>query len=533
MGEIFFKSTDSSSDGNSSYYSDYITHLSRNGLPVSEKFISKEEFINDLYAERWGLSNSSTRSNSVSLMPLYDLRLEFAHTSLLLKVFKFWAMTGSPSTAGTRIGAICKIISNQGEVILSDIVFLKSIYSVLTIANKKNLNHLFRALYETFKKKEYKEQRKWALNNLDPERVNPHDPVNGAYSDYQFNQIMDKSNVELEQSKEAWFKEGTDKRFLKYSRCVFSLLSLITSRRMSQFVQCKVVDIQPYSDHSSSQKVDDNLLEIRFFKAKTSKSGFRGKPEKSRFLLSQYFSKVVLIYLQDLKRHIKGICFDFEVQFDDIDWKSFPLFPSIDSIRSANDLVSPSLHSDRLHKVFRKHGSELFSIARVRHTTITRGMEAGLTNIELSRLTGVTTAATRNYKDLTPESRNLINQRFCKNELLLKSFSWTLREYKEKFERTCTDELGQELGGIKNDTGCKSCAKQLGAPLGCYTCASESFIPFLEGDHHTQLVKAQAKKYFLETMGANKHQLFEIDFIIKKIEQVIQKQKQHGHKVLK
>ena len=69
--------------------------------------------------------------------------------------------------------------------------------------------------------------------------------------------------------------------------------------------------------------------------------------------------------------------------------------------------------------------------------------------------------------------------------------------------------------------GCSSCSKKLGAPLGCYACGADLFVPFLEGDHKSQLIKAQAKKEFLEKNGANHHQTFEIDIIIRRIKQVI------------
>lgn len=503
--------------------------MKRRGESTNKPFTTKEEFINNLYSAKWKLSNSSTRSNSVSLIPLYQLGLSDEVITLLLRVFKYWAMTTSPSTAGTRISAVCKIIKLRGEMIISNLEYLKVNYNLLTTSNKKNLNYLFRALYDIFNISSFKEQRQWTLHNLDIENVNPHDPVNGAYSDYQFNKIIDRSSIILEECKELWLRTRTVPNFQKYSYSLFDLLSLITSRRAAQFVQLKIVDVQPCNDNSYEEKLVGELIELKFHKSKSPGSGFRGKPEHSAFPLSLYFSKVVLIYLYELKELVKSLCVDYKVDFEDIEWSSFPLFPSINSVRSADDLVSTSIHTDRLHRIFRRSKSDLFSIARVRHTTITRGMEMGLSSVELSRLTGVTTAATRNYKDLTPKSRHLINSRFCKNELLFNSFSWTVSEYERNFERVFTDEFGQGIGGIEKGVGCRSCSKQLGAPLGCYTCGADAFVPFLEGNHGAQLSKAKAKKLFLETTGANRHQLFEISFIIKRIEQVIFLQRQHGY----
>ena len=86
---------------------------------------------------------------------------------------------------------------------------------------------------------------------------------------------------------------------------------------------------------------------------------------------------------------------------------------------------------------------------------------------------------------------------FPRKILLEQSFNWTIKEYNEHFNKVYTDELGQNLGGIKNDIGCNTCTKKLGAPLGCYACGANLFVPFIEGDHKSQLTKAQAKKNFL------------------------------------
>ena len=52
------------------------------------------------------------------------------------------------------------------------------------------------------------------------------------------------------------------------------------------------------------------------------------------------------------------------------------------------------------------------------------------------------------------------------------------------------------------------------------------FIHFIEADHQSQLIKAQAKQGFLEKVGSNHHQLFEIKAIIKRILAVIHLQKE-------
>ena len=148
-------------------------------------------------------------------------------------------------------------------------------------------------------------------------------------------------------------------------------------------------------------------------------------------------------------------------------------------------------------------------------------MESDLSNPELARLTGVTIPAVKNYKDLTKQSRRLINELFNKNNLLSLSFKWSRKDYNEHFAKIYTDEFGRELGGVKKDIGCSGCTKRLGAPLGCYVCGADLFIPFIEADHQPQLSKAQAKQQFLEKTGANHHQLFEIKSIIKRILSVI------------
>ena len=106
------------------------------------------------------------------------------------------------------------------------------------------------------------------------------------------------------------------------------------------------------------------------------------------------------------------------------------------------------------------------------------------------------------------------------------SFKWCRQDYNEHFDKIYTDELGRELGGVKKDAGCAGCTKKLGAPLGCYVCGAGLFIPFIEADHQSQLLKAQAKQDFLEKVGANHHQSFEIKSIIKRIMAVIRLQKE-------
>lgn len=510
----------------------FLEQLKMSGGDENEIFTSLEEFVNDTYSSSWRLSNTSNRGKTTSLKRLYELGLSFADTHLLLKVFKYWAQTTRPGTTDSRIGVICQIIKKNSIRVINDITYLKVAYGKLTLPHKKNLNYLFLVLNDTFLKSEFKEQRAWTKDNLEEEKVNPHDPVNGAYSNYEFNKYFDQTIINLEISRQKFLDASShlnldlkpQRAFHRYSNEMYRMLSLITSRRPAQFNQCKICDISFYDE----DKVDNHLVNIRFHRSKDRLSGFRASVERSYFTLSELFSKILMTYIYDYNSLIKSICDEFNYPFDDLQWGSYPLFPKIVDLKSAEDLVAPQMHSDVLHRSLGTvASSSSFKISRVRHTTITRGMEAGLDNIKLARLIGVTTAATRYYKDLTPESRRLINDRFCKNEILNQSFRWTLRDYNEHFSRIYTDELGQEIGGVKEHIGCSCCTKKLSAPLGCYACGADLFRPFLEANHQSQLAKAKDKQKFLEVTGANEHQRFEINFIIQRIEKVIELQEKH------
>lgn len=506
-------------------YEKFLADVSFNGGDINATFITKADLINKIYSEKWQLTNLSTRGLTTDLTRLYNLELGYKDTEMLLMVFKYWARTMAAGTTESRMGAICSLIGKYGVEIISDAYFLKASYAQLTTSHKKNLNTLFLVLHDIFLKNEFEVQRAWCKDNLPDEKINPHDPINGAYSDTEFNVHIDKALINVSIHRSAWLVNKDDTTFLSYSAAFCKVIVLISSRRAAQLCQCKICDVSNYGVNNDNINIDQKLVAILFHKSKISNSGLRSHPEGDVFPFSEIFSLIILNYLVDYKVLLKKYCDTFEVEFQQLPWECYPLFPDLLSIKCKSDLISPNMHSDLLH---RNLGSVItssaFSVNRIRHSTITRGMESGLNNSELARLTGVTIPAVRNYKDLTPQSRQMINDKFCKNNLLKKSFNWTLKDYNEHFEKVYTDELGRDLGGIKNEVGCTTCTKRLGAPLGCYTCGADLFFPFIEGDHKSQLIKAQAKKSFLVNIGGNHHQLFEISSIIKRIEQVITEQ---------
>ncbi|MFA0130806.1 hypothetical protein AB4440_00645 [Vibrio splendidus] len=508
----------------------FLEQLEKHGGDSKEIFTTKQEYINETYGCRWKLSNTSTRGQSTDLNRVYNLDLSFTETQKLLRLFKLWAQTKAPGTTDSRIGVICKVIQNYGGDVIRDASYLKSIYGSLTLAYKKNINYLFYGLYEKLKIKSYKEHRKWAKDNLESEKINPHDPVNGAYSDYQYNEFIDFALTDLSIKRTRWQSEKTSTKFVNYSSCIFRILSLITSRRAAQFNQSKVCDVLNYSENKPEIMMDGQIAEIQFYKSKTGSSSFRAVSEKSRFPLSEYFTNIIVSYLIDLKDMIKELCSEYDYSFDEVPWKYYPLFPDFVSMKSEADLKSPQLHNDSFHRSLGGTSTTTeskFSITRIRHTTATRGMEAGLNLIQIARLTGVTTAATRNYKDLTPQSRKLINKRFCKSELLKKSFGWSIAEYNDSFPKIHSDQYGNKVGEVKDEIGCRTCLKKLSAPLGCYSCGADLFVPFVDADHQVQLNKAIAKQKFLDATGANQHQIFEINVIIQRIKKVIEVQKNY------
>lgn len=512
-----------------SSYESFLADVSFYGGDLNETFITKADLVNKTYSIKWQLANLSTRGRTTDLTRLYNLGLSYKNTHILLMVFKYWAKVMAAGTTESRMGAVCNIIRTYGIKIISDANFLRANYGQLTLSNKKNLNTLFLVLHDIFLYEEYKIQRDWCKDNLPSEKINPHDPVNGAYSDTEFNAYMDKALIDISLRRNAWLTKKNSTEFLNYSAAISRSIALISSRRAAQLCQCKICDVQNYGIDNEDIHIDQKIISILFHRSKINNSGFRSHPEGDVFPFSGIFSQIIVIYLADYKILLKKYCDTFKVDFQQVPWDCYPLFPDISSIKSKKDLISPNIHTDLFHRnlasILNSARKSNFSINRVRHSTITRGMESGLSNPELARLTGVTIPAVRNYKDLTPQSREMINDKFSKKILLEQSFNWTIKEYNEHFNKVYTDELGQNLGGIKNDIGCNTCTKKLGAPLGCYACGANLFVPFIEGDHKSQLTKAQAKKNFLVDTGGNNHQIFEIDMIIKRIKQVITEQK--------
>ncbi len=517
---------DINNDKNSPYKR-FLADAFLNGKDLNETFMTSADLVNKVYSERWELSTLTTRGKTTDLIRLYNLELGYKNTQMLLDVFKYWARIMTAGTTESRMSAICRIIRKHGIKIISDASYLKSIYSQLSISYKKNLNTLFLVLHDVFNIKEFKTQRDWCKENLSEEKINPHDPVNGAYSDTEFNTHLDNTLINISIKRSAWLEKMEVNMFHTYSKSVCQIIALISSRRAAQLNQCKICDLSEYGINNEDIHTDQKLISVLFHKSKINNSGFRAKPEGDVFPFSEFFSNIIINYLADYKAFLKYYCDTFEVEFHQLPWECYPLFPALSSIKSEHDLTLPNMHSELLH---RNLGSVLssttFSINRVRHTTITRGTELGLNNPALARLTGVTIPAVKNYKDLTPQSRHLINDLFSKNNLLNLSFKWCRQDYDEHFDKIYTDELGRELGGVKKDVGCSGCTKKLGAPLGCYACGADLFIPFIEADHQSQLLKAQAKQGFLEKVGANHHQLFEIKNIIKRILAVIRLQKE-------
>jgi hypothetical protein len=501
----------------------FLADVSINGGDLNATFITKADLINKIYSERWQLASLSTRGRTTDLTRLYNLDLSYKNTLLLLDVFKYWARTMAAGTTDSRIGSICKIINKYGFQIILDSHFLKGSYGQLSTSFKKNLNVLFLVLHNVFLKKEFEIQRVWCKDNLPEENINPHDPVNGAYSDTESNAHIDKALIDVAIKQTAWTEKSEDTMFLAYSSAVCKTIALISSRRAAQLCQCKICDVSSYGIDNDEIHIDQNLVSILFYKSKINDSGFRATPEGDIFPFSELFTQIIITYLADYKALLKSYCDTFNSEFQQLPWECFPLFPDLLAIKLKNDLISPNMHSDLLHRnlggIF---NSATFSINRVRHSTITRGTELDLNNAALARLTGVTIPAVKNYKDLTPQSRHLINDLFSKRNLLDLSFKWTRQDYNEHFSKIYTDEFGRELGGVKKDAGCSGCTKKLGAPLGCYACGADLFIPFIEADHQSQLIKAQAKQGFLEMVGSNHHQLFEIKSIIKRIKAIIQ-----------
>lgn len=493
---------------------------------LSETFTTFEEYVNEVYAETWYFGKHSYVSH-IRLKKVYELGLEHDDTTLILEFLKYSAKTRMPNTFRGLFDTATIFIQKHGVKLLYDLQYLKAIWPNLSRTNRRNWSAILKILYSELHLEQFKEQREWVSNNLPKtKKVNPHDPVNGAYPDEEFNSLLDKAMSKVAMNHLKSVENPANKsKFFYYSGSVFEVMVFITSRRFSQISQCKIADISPYEKESG-------LLQILFYKSKSGKSGFRVKAEKSPFVFSEVFTLVLKDYIEAYQNHIKILCEKYDYK-KKVPWQNYPLFPRLFSSKEALSL--PKIHTNDMHRNLGGYATRYLdlSVNRIRHTTITRGMELGLEKIKLAALTGVTVPAIGHYQDLTPESRRLINEKFSKNSLLKSAFTWNLSEYEEHYGRVIHDEFGIEVGKAKDELPCIACSKKLGAPMGCYNCGADQFIPAIEGNHEDQLMKAQAKRLFLEASGATNHQVFEIDTVIKRIEMVIEAVNQFKTKLKK
>ncbi|MBD3611534.1 MAG: hypothetical protein HUJ13_03820 [Hydrogenovibrio crunogenus] len=493
---------------------------------LSETFTTFEEYVNEVYAETWYFGKNAYH-NRLHLKKVYELGLEHDDTTLILEFLKYSAKTRMPNTFRGHFDTVVNILQKHDVKMLYDLQFIKAIWPNLSRTNRRDWSSIFKILHSELHLEQFKEQREWVSNNLPKKKkVNPHDPVNGAYPDEVFNSFLDKAMGKVVKTyRNSSVNPADQNKFHVYSGSVFEVMSLISSRRHAQISQCKIVDISPYAK-------DENLLQIIFYKSKSRIGGFRASSEKVPFVFSELFSSVLSDYLKIYHNHIKALCERFGYK-KEVPWQNYPLFPRFFS--SKESLSLPKIHTNDMHRNLGKYAVRYLeiSINRIRHTTITRGMELGLEKEKLAALTGVTLPAVGHYQDLTPQSRRLINEKFSKNSLLKSAFTWNLAEYTEHFGRIIHDEFGVEVGKAHDEVSCNSCSKKLGAPMGCYNCGADQFLPAIEGNHKAQLIKAQAKRLFLETSGATNHQVFEIDTVIKRIEMVIEAVNQFQTKLQK
>lgn len=353
------------------------------------------------------------------------------------------------------------------------------------------------------------------------------DPKKGIYSDEELQEIHYKLRTALS-NKLNILKEDSIMSFPQFnslSVLIACVLMITINRRPVQLAMLKWSDVLPiglsFKDHRFSGRSpapeqelefsDADELHLRTFKAKAGFQ-FRQHAEYRSHRLEMEFSRLILIYRKQFQTRLLESLEQQDIALNPDETQEImarcPLFPEkrlfttnyktksalFNTLGHVSDVMHRdagllrgviALQSEKLNLISSRVGEFNITNNRSRHTTITNGVEQGLSVEQLAALTGVTVEAVTQYMHLDFKERIQIDERMAGVRIFKQFAMHSIEELKNSEEFTITNEFGEPQGLIHKKSNCLTCVASMGKPIGCYGCSN--FQAFKEADHKANL----------------------------------------------
>ncbi|WP_438467548.1 hypothetical protein [Marinomonas sp. PE14-40] len=494
-------------------------------------FKSKANFSFYLYSDYWTLD----LKENLNLSWTNDGKISIKLFVMIRRLLAYRAKNRSFATVKLNNATL----KAYGASLENGLKF-QAIFNQRSDSNQLNDAKLFKALAKS------REEEGVALKNYFSEIIsfidklefdsstiskNVMDPQKGSYSEVEYASIKEKlRNKTISAVNNVKANQSSLFHFMILSTVISVQLMITLLRRPSQLSQLKWCDILPigisfrdhrYKDLSDVPEVEQlfgdlEQLQIRTFRGKDGE--FRRYVEHQSHRIEPDLTSIIMLYRESYKSLLKksflhqGLALsDNEV---DVILHRSPLFPlqeyftfnfeSKNILFAAISTKSKAMHrsganlicSIRAITAKLSFESDRFSELtltnnRLRHTVMTEGALDGWTELQLSKITGVTVKAVRPYIDLNFNARVLINVAFAKNKVIKKFSSQGSKALLKEYQFRVVNEFDEELGAINSKASCVTCESKLGMPIGCYPC--DNFRPHADANHKEMLSKAERK----------------------------------------
>ncbi|MBV5340817.1 MAG: hypothetical protein J0665_14885 [Deltaproteobacteria bacterium] len=486
-----------------------------------QTLISKGGQTVDVTADEWQLLPTTSKGWKFDMSWIWDASIPDLDRSHMLSVYSHYASTMAAGTT-TTVVSNTKPFMSAG---IPELVTLRTQWSGLPTHQKKSLYQFFTTLYK-LGYREYQYHKDFTKANQNPEHSKIFDPQKGTLSEQEFNSLCASLNLRLQLIN--WQVEHpleffqSKEKFGKIRAAVSNKLLTAIVRRPIQLAMLKWCDVLPVGRRFNDPRIDPSLevgslgidqLQIRLFLAKNKGRSWRTAPEKYPISLntqnSDILSSYKRLYMHGVRLLLKQNGCSTSQQELITAISDMPIFISLDffslEIASQNDLnalftdKSRALHIDESsitssmrHVRVESNRVDRCTVTsnRIRHTALTRGAQANLSPIMLSKITGVTVHSTRHYIDLDYDSRLMIDDLYAGSEFLAAVFSNPLKQVSNNKDKVLDHEFNA-VGGLRDKQNCISCSAVMGRPVGCYGC--DNFRPILEADHGKVLELAELK----------------------------------------
>lgn len=484
--------------------------------------------------DQWKILATLSKGHTIPVAWLHNSTMPDDEWQLCVDAFIWYVRTKSASTAS---GVVRNTVRHLAQGI-PDLTELKGKWSGLPINQKKSLNQFFGTLCK-LGNKEFNDFHAFTSSHLDRSQNRNFDLRRGSMTEFEFDSLAKIINTSLgavDWSKPKNLAFYQSQAFSKVRTVVANKLMLSTVRRPVQLSILKWCDLIPAGASYKDRKISPSdevstlgslTLQLRVFHVKQKGARHqRSYPERYPLPLSEELSETLLHYkrlclhgLALLLEKLSLVISEQELIHMVVNVPIFPdvtLFkwepPSLTVFKEAFTEASSLFHAPDYMLTMDLNGipSDRAPTCkatnnRIRHTTLTRGAQAGLQAAQLARITGVTVPAARHYVDMDYESRRIIDVNYVGNEFLRRAFSNAITQVPEGDEVIFGHDFN-EVGGAKSVQSCKSCNTALGRPIGCYGCPN--FRPILEADHRAELEVANRKisanrSYLLNPLGVN------------------------------